>query len=481
MKILSVVILILISVVTVPAQATSSAVDVVTTYSQNGKFHLTSVPYDNEFPSLRGKTSVYESGNANPLYVFERGFDSVEDDSNNLVLSNNGEIIFYVIPWQADENREGLKSVTIYKHGTILKSYTETEITGCDKKKERCSLVYSNYDKVIDQAKSSFGTKNYKKTFKDGIDEKEKFLSDFAIFSFDNTVYLTDSKNKVHIFDLSEGRLISSESFDNLFDQIKGKGRFSKTELKTYQAAIFLDFPKLKNGKNTEASLADYLGMKSVNISNRKDEQYKWYNFKINSNIARDGSLEIEEIDVGAELPKDKIVEFFKTNKFDASSVPGVFEKWSLGEEYFFLRKKNDQLARQEKRQEQIEERREFEKRLTLESIEGVYIPKDLGECFVELDKLLSEVDKKEMQALARRDDMIAYHHGLGTWLRNNWGLWGGSRLQKYFRDRGVNHPDEMSGVVLDYYYDWLNGKKDSWKDWSKKSLTTRSVKSKRR
>lgn len=27
--------------------------------------------------------------------------------------------------------------------------------------------------------------------------------------------------------------------------------------------------------------------------------------------------------------------------------------------------------------------------------------------------------------------DMIRYHMGLGMWMRNNWGLWGGSRLAK--------------------------------------------------
>ncbi len=68
--------------------------------------------------------------------------------------------------------------------------------------------------------------------------------------------------------------------------------------------------------------------------------------------------------------------------------------------------------------------------------IEGVYIPKNLGECLTELDKMLAEVDKKEMQALPDRSDMIRYHIGLGMWVRNYWGLWGGSRLEKYFADK---------------------------------------------
>jgi len=70
------------------------------------------------------------------------------------------------------------------------------------------------------------------------------------------------------------------------------------------------------------------------------------------------------------------------------------------------------------------------------------------------------------MRALPKREDMIHYHHSLGMWIRNNRGLWGGSRLQKYFQDRGVRHPDEMSSVILNHYHHWLNDKKDTWKIW---------------
>ena len=80
----------------------------------------------------------------------------------------------------------------------------------------------------------------------------------------------------------------------------------------------------------------------------------------------------------------------------------------------------------------------------------------------------MSEIDRKEMSALPKRDEMIRYHHGLGTWIRNNWGLWGGSRLQKYFTDKGMAHPDDMSSVILFYYWDWLKGDKEKWKEWER-------------
>lgn len=469
-KIAFLFLLLLLSVGTVSGQASSSAVEVVTIYSPNEQFYLKSIPYDDEFPTLRGKTYVYEKGKNAPLYVFERGFDSVDNDSNNLILSNNGEVIFYAIPWEANEQLDGLRSVTIYRNGKIIKSFTESEITGCDKKRERCSLVYSNFDEVVDREKSNWGTANFRKAFKVGIDERERFLSDFAIFNIGDTVYLTDSKKRVHLFDLKKGDYVRSDSFENVFQQIKNKGRITKTELTSYKAPLFRDFPKLQNGKDTYDSLANYLGMKRASIFEKKDDQYKQYSFKINSTISRDGNLEIEKVEFwGGALPQEKVIEFFKTNKFDTSAVPEVFDKWNLADEYFYFRKTDNAIARYEKQEENRENGKELEKRMTLETINGVYIPRDLGECLVELDKLLTEIDKKEMRALARREDMISYHLGLGMWIRNNWGLWGGSRLQKYFRERGINHPDEMSSVVLYHYYDWLSGKKETWKEWEKK------------
>jgi len=101
------------------------------------------------------------------------------------------------------------------------------------------------------------------------------------------------------------------------------------------------------------------------------------------------------------------------------------------------------------------------------DSLNGIYVPKDLQDCFIQLDKTLSEKDKTEIKNLKSRDETIEYHHGLGMWLRNNWGLWGGSRLQKYFLEKKVNHPDNMSSLILEFYYDWLNNKNEGWQKWT--------------
>jgi hypothetical protein len=453
--------------------AITENVEIITIFSQNREYFLTSIPYDDIIPSIRGKTSVYKKGDDVPLYVIERSFDLANnhfiDDykgkySRYLYLSDDGQTIFYLMPHDEDEEIGSLKDITIYKQGKLYKSYAETEITGCDKNKEDCTLVYSRdyskYSEVVDIGKSKA---KKKKVYKDGMDEKDKFLNNFSIFCSNDIVYLIDSKKNVHLFDLEKGDYVKSVSFDKIYQEIKGKAENNKYESKEYEAPMKSYFPKLKSGKDTYESLADYIGMKHVAEESYYEEDLKFrlYSVVIGSIISRDGSLEIESIDIDNTLPKDKIAEFFKNNKFDSSFIPNIFDKWYLGENFFYFRNKNDTEACKEKQQKIIQDQQEYQRNVTLATIDNIYIPKDLCECFIEIDKLLSYKDKEEIKKLLKKEDIMQYHLSLGMSIRNMWGLWSGSRLQKYFIDKGIYDPDEMSGEIIYGYYDWLKGNKN--------------------
>ena len=86
----------------------------------------------------------------------------------------------------------------------------------------------------------------------------------------------------------------------------------------------------------------------------------------------------------------------------------------------------------------------------------GVYIPKNLEECFLEFKRMLPPDVIKEFK---KRDqgNVIRYHLTLGVWIRNNWGLWQGSCLVDYFNQRGIQHPDDMSGIILNSFWRYLN------------------------
>lgn len=83
-------------------------------------------------------------------------------------------------------------------------------------------------------------------------------------------------------------------------------------------------------------------------------------------------------------------------------------------------------------------------------------IPKNLDECFRELNQLLKKEDINKIRSGTIEPGHL--HFGLGMGLRNSWGLWRGSRLAKYFNDMGIHHPDDMSGIILTSYTRHLRG-----------------------
>lgn len=87
-----------------------------------------------------------------------------------------------------------------------------------------------------------------------------------------------------------------------------------------------------------------------------------------------------------------------------------------------------------------------------------IYIPTNLEDAFSELKKMLHPELLREIKE-GTEQNMIQHHMGLGRWMRNNWGLWGGSRLGKYFNGIGIFHPDDMSGIILDSFWRHLNSK----------------------
>lgn len=198
-----------------------------------------------------------------------------------------------------------------------------------------------------------------------------------------------------------------------------------------------------------------------------------------------------DEIQLVKTLPEDSIyynsafrygTDFFHAWKlYDGSRLTQYFNKLGLQGSHpiyntilvsyhRYLNRDSVKLEEQIKKYQAVQrkEEQEYLAKLDKDTLNGVYIPKDLKDCFIQLDKMLPQKSKTEIRNLKNKDETIKYHHGLGMTLRNSWGLWGGSRLQKYFLERKVNHPDGMSSLILEYYFDWLNDNNSEWQKWAR-------------
>ena len=85
-------------------------------------------------------------------------------------------------------------------------------------------------------------------------------------------------------------------------------------------------------------------------------------------------------------------------------------------------------------------------------------IPETLPECFVALQNVLSYEDVEKIKN-GTENAMVGYHHSLGRWIRNTWGLWGESPLKEWFESKGLKHADDMSGIILTSFWRYLNSK----------------------
>lgn len=87
-----------------------------------------------------------------------------------------------------------------------------------------------------------------------------------------------------------------------------------------------------------------------------------------------------------------------------------------------------------------------------------VPLPVDLDDALrILYDQLESELDK--IYELSEKEFLGQAHHGLGRFLRNEWGLWTGSDIQRWFKERGIHHADDMSGIILTSFHRKLHGK----------------------
>lgn len=83
-------------------------------------------------------------------------------------------------------------------------------------------------------------------------------------------------------------------------------------------------------------------------------------------------------------------------------------------------------------------------------------IPINVEECIQHMLKWNGDVEdfKKKYEA----DAVASTHHSVGRWIRNEWGLWTGSQLKDYFINKGLQHPDDMSWIIIRAFHRHLNG-----------------------
>lgn len=93
---------------------------------------------------------------------------------------------------------------------------------------------------------------------------------------------------------------------------------------------------------------------------------------------------------------------------------------------------------------------------------ELAYKPVNLEEAVEQLMKIYPDSIRQQFMGLTEDEFVALSHMDLGMWMRNNWGLWKGKDLAKYFNSIGIAHPDDMSSIILRCFYREL--KEEDWR-----------------
>jgi len=101
-----------------------------------------------------------------------------------------------------------------------------------------------------------------------------------------------------------------------------------------------------------------------------------------------------------------------------------------------------------------------YQKRITREYVNGVYIPKDLADCFIQLNKLTDDESKIKFKKMSEEDAAKKLHFSLVRWMIYNWAFYEGSRLSYYLKNLGISHPDDMAQFIILTYHRNLNKNK---------------------
>lgn len=106
----------------------------------------------------------------------------------------------------------------------------------------------------------------------------------------------------------------------------------------------------------------------------------------------------------------------------------------------------------------EIEINKKYQENILKEEINGTYIPMDMDEAMLELDKLSSPDSKSKIIAGEEAIVTKRLTNGLGKWMIVHWSFVEGSRLSHSIRQMGVTHPEDMSAFIIGSYYRYLKG-----------------------
>ena len=100
---------------------------------------------------------------------------------------------------------------------------------------------------------------------------------------------------------------------------------------------------------------------------------------------------------------------------------------------------------------------KKYERRILKKRINGIYIPQNLGDAHLQLNKLISPEARQKFKNMTEDQVRHKLFFSFGRWITVNWNFYEGSRLSHSLRKLGVSYPEDMAEFVMITYHRKLN------------------------
>lgn len=102
---------------------------------------------------------------------------------------------------------------------------------------------------------------------------------------------------------------------------------------------------------------------------------------------------------------------------------------------------------------------KKYEWRIRQEVLYGTYIPKDVNDALIRLNRLTDEESKAKFKNLSETEAVNKLYFSFGRWISYNWGFHDGSRLSVNLRSMGIFSPEDMTRFMMVLFHRSLNKK----------------------
>ena len=101
-----------------------------------------------------------------------------------------------------------------------------------------------------------------------------------------------------------------------------------------------------------------------------------------------------------------------------------------------------------------------YQENIRKSKLYGVYIPRDIEDAMLTLDKLTDEAAREPLKTIHEDTMARKLFFGLGRWMEYNWNFEEGSRMSHYLRKKGLVYTEDMTRFMLITYHRHVNKRK---------------------